>query len=101
MEFSLELAAYGTTKALIWHFRGHKDKIGLFPRLQQSGYYHFFEVKGESSPPLFSGLELRALIENMSLIKTDTYTLYCYPVTNWSTVAKRYWWDGMRGDVRR
>ncbi len=39
------LAAYGTINVLIWHFRGHKDKIGLFPRLQQSGNYSFLRSK--------------------------------------------------------
>ncbi len=40
---SFLLAYYdsGHNKLLIWHYRGHKDKIGLFPRLQQSGNYTF------------------------------------------------------------
>ncbi len=37
--------SYGTTKVLVWHFRIHKDKIRLFPRLEQSGYYPFLRSK--------------------------------------------------------
>ncbi len=38
----MRLAVYGTTKVLIWQFRGHKDKIGLcFPDSSSLRPTHF------------------------------------------------------------
>ncbi len=44
----------------------------------QNVYYNRVDSPSSS---IVSGLELRAIIENVPLIKTDTYMLYCYPVT--------------------